>query len=188
MGSIKCQVMQVGQKVKTPAEWKLGEKMIKNTTSYKYLGDIVTDNNKNKMNLEEKENKVNNTICQINTTASSDIMRGVEARVLLILYEKSIIPSLINNCESWTLSPSEEEQVDKIGIRALKRLFSLPTTTPNAALIHSLGQLYVTQEIDKKRLMFLRKVLSEKVAIGKTKCYTTFGHETLDGLKTSMKN
>ena len=86
-------------------------------------------------------------------------MRGVEARVLLILYEKSGIPSLINNCESWTLSPSEEEQIDKMGIRALKRLFSLPTTTPNAALIHTLGQLYITQEIDKKRFMFLHKVL-----------------------------
>ena len=91
----------------------------KNTASYKYLGDIVTNNNKNKMNLEAKENKVNNTIRQINTTASSDVMRGVEARVLLILYEKSGIPSLINNCESWTLSPSEEEQIDKMGIRAL---------------------------------------------------------------------
>ena len=87
-------------------------------------------------------------------------MRGVEANVILILYEKSILPSLINNCESWTLTTSEEEQVDKIGINALKRLFSLPTTTPNPAIIYSLGQLYVTQEIDKKRFMFLHKVLT----------------------------
>ena len=158
-GASKCQVMQVGRKVMTPDEWQLGERMIKNTTSYRYLGDIVTSNNRNKMNLEEKENKMNNTIRQINTTASSDVMRGVEARVLLILYEKSVVPSLINNCESWTLSPSEEEQVDRMGIRALKRLFSLPTTTPNAALIYSLGQLYVTQEIDQKRLIFLHKIL-----------------------------
>ena len=64
---------------------------------------------------------------------------------------------LINNCESWTLTTTEEEQVDKIGINVLKRLFSLPTTTPNPAIIFSLGQLYVTQEIDKKRFMFLHQ-------------------------------
>ena len=87
-GEAKCQVMQVGRKVKVPAEWNLGEKRIKNTSSYKYLGDIITDNNNNKTNLEARENKVYATVRQINTTASSDIMRGVEARVLIILYEK----------------------------------------------------------------------------------------------------
>ena len=121
-GEAKCQVMQVGRKVKVPTEWHLGDKLIKNTSSYKYLGDIVTDNNKNKTNLEARENKAYATVRQINTTASSDIMRGIEAKVVLILYEKSIIPSLTYNCESWTLSPSEEKQVDQIGIRALKRL------------------------------------------------------------------
>ena len=160
-GAAKCQVMQVGQKVKVPTEWNLGEKRIKNTSSYKYLvGDIVTDNNSNKTNLEARENKAYATVRHINTTASSDIMRGIEAKVLLILYEKSIIPSLTYNCESWTLSPSEEKQVDQIGIRALKRLFGLPTTTPNSAVIHNLGQLYMTQEIDKKRLMFLHKIIT----------------------------
>ena len=91
-------------------------------------------------------------------------MRGVEAKVLLILYERSIIPSLINNCESWTLSTSEEEQLDRIGIRALQRLFCLPTTTPNSAVLYSLGQMYVTQEVDRKRLMFLHKVLTREAS------------------------
>ena len=157
-------MMQIGRKTKVPTEWCLGEKRIKNTSSYRYLGDEVTNNNKNKPNLEIRENKIYATVRQINTTASSDIMRGVEARVLLILYERSIIPSLINNCESWTLTISEEDQLDRVGIRALKRLFCLPTTTPNSSIIYSLGQLYVTQEVDKKRFMFLHKVLSREAS------------------------
>ena len=159
-GESKCQVMQVGKKITIPSEWKLGDKTITNTTAYKYLGDTVTSDNKNKRNLEIKENKIEATVRQINTTASSDIMRGVEARVILTLYEKSIIPSFTNNCESWTLSKTEEKQVDRIGVKTLKRLFSLPTTTPNAAVIHNFGQLFFTQEIDKKRFMFLHKLLS----------------------------
>ena len=80
--------------------------------------------------------------------------------MILILYEKSIIPSFTNNCESWTLSKTEEKQVDRIGIKTLKRLFSLPTTTPNTAVLHCFGQLYFTQEIDKKRFMFLHRILA----------------------------
>ena len=71
-GESKCEVMQIGRKTKVPEEWELGEKERKNTTSYKYLGDTITSDNKNKRNLEIKENRVESTIRQINTTASSD--------------------------------------------------------------------------------------------------------------------
>ena len=47
-----------------------GDKQIENTSSYKYLGDVVTNDNKNKANLETRENKVAATVRQINTTAS----------------------------------------------------------------------------------------------------------------------
>ena len=102
-GESKCQVMQVGKKIQVPEQWQLGPKMIANTNSYKYLGDTVTNDNKNKRNLEIRENGVQAMIRQINTTASSDIMRGIESKVLLTLYETCIIPSLLNNCESWML-------------------------------------------------------------------------------------
>ena len=126
--------MQIGKKIKVQEEWELGEKKIKNTTAYKYLGDTVTNDGKNKINLEIRENKITATIRQINTTASSDIMKRVETTVILTLYEKSVIPTLIHNCESWTLSITEENQIDKIGVKALKRLFNLPTTTPSVAI------------------------------------------------------
>lgn len=159
-GESKCQVMQVGKKIQVPEQWQLGPKMIANTNSYKYLGDTVTNDNKNKRNLEIRENGVQAMIRQINTTASSDIMRGIESKVLLTLYETCIIPSLLNNCESWTLSKTEEEQIDKIGIRTAKRLFGLPTTTPSAAIIFNLGLLYTTQAVDKKRFIYIHKILN----------------------------
>ena len=142
-GETKCQVMQVGKKIKVPDEWPLGKKRIKNTTSYKYLGDMITSDNKNTENIKMKENKIQATIRQINTTASSDIMRGIETRVILALYDKCIISSLLYNSESWNLSLTEEKQVDKIGITAIKRLFTLPTNTPNVAVINNFGLLYL---------------------------------------------
>ena len=87
-------------------------------------------------------------------------MRGSETKVILELFDKCINPSLLNNCESWTLSSSEEEQIDKIGVRAIKRLFSLPTTTPSVAVIFNLGLLYTTQIVDQKRFLYLHKILN----------------------------
>ena len=158
-GAEKCQVMQVGRKVKVPETWTLGQKRIRNTTSYKYLGDTITSNGKNKTNIEKRFNTVQSIIRQINTTAASDVMKGVESKVILELYHACIIPSFLNNAESWCLSDSEEKELDKLGIRIIKRLFSLPEKTPSPAVIHSFGLLNTTQQIDQKKFMFLYKIL-----------------------------
>ena len=44
----------------------------------------------------------------------------------------------------------------------MKRLFGLPTTSPNVAVMFSFGLLYITQEIDKKRFIFLHKILNRE--------------------------
>ena len=161
-GENKCQVMQVGRKVKVPEKWKLGAKQIGNTKSYKYLGDVVTDDNKNKQNLIARENRLNATTRQINATASSEVMRGIETKAILELYEKCIITSFLFNAESWTLTLTEERRIDKTLIQAMKRLFGLPTTTPSTAIIFNFGLLYATQIVDQKRFIFLHKILSRE--------------------------
>ena len=158
-GESKCQVMQVGRKTKVPDEWELGPKKIKNTTAYKYLGDIITSDGKYKQTIEKRSNQIQGIIRQINTMASSDIMRAVETKVLLELYHKCVIPTLANNAESWTLSTSDEISLDKTAIQALKRLFNLPEKTPSPSVIHSFGVLYLTQHIDMMKFMYLHKIL-----------------------------
>ena len=58
-GLEKCQVMQIGKKVKVPEKWDLGSEQIQNTSSYRYLNDELTDNCKNDKNIISRENKVN---------------------------------------------------------------------------------------------------------------------------------
>ena len=66
--------------------------------------------------------------------------------------------------QSWTLSKTEENQVNEICIQAIKRLFNLPTKTPSVAIAYSFGLLYATQLVDQIRFMFLHKVLSRPSA------------------------
>ena len=158
-GEEKCQVMQVGRKIKVPNTWALGTKNITNTNSYKYLGDLITNDGKNKSNIENRYNRTQGIIRQINTTAGSDIMRNIETKTILELYDSCVIPSFLNNAESWTLSTSEEKELDILGIRILKRLFNLPERTPSPAIIYSFGTLYITQQIDQMKFMYLHRIL-----------------------------
>ena len=63
-------------------------------------------------------------IRQINTTAASDVMKQIESKVVLELYHACIIPSFLNNAESWCLSVTEENELDEMGFRVLKRLLT----------------------------------------------------------------
>ena len=89
-------------------------------------------------------------------------MIGIETKVILKMYETRIIPCLLNNAESWTLSTSDEKKLDAIGIKTMKRLFNLPTTSPNVAVIYTFGLLYITQAIDKKRFIYLHRMLNRE--------------------------
>ena len=121
-GEQKCQVMQVGRKTSVPETWALGEKQIRNTTSYKYLGDMITNDGKNKINIEKRYNTVQSMVRLINTMAASDVMKAIESKVLLQLYHACIIPCFLNNADSWSLSVTDEKELDKLGIRVMKRL------------------------------------------------------------------
>ena len=87
-------------------------------------------------------------------------MRGIETRAILELYEKCMITSFLYNAETRNLTLTEEKQIDKILIQAMKRLFSFPMTIPSAAVVFNFGLLYATQIADQKRFVFLHKILS----------------------------
>ena len=61
-GLDKCKVMEIGAGRKQKEEWKLGDDMIENCESYKYLGEQITANGKNEENLTARFQKVKNTV------------------------------------------------------------------------------------------------------------------------------
>ena len=160
-GEEKCQIMLVGKHKESGNTWKMGNMNIKETKEYKYLGDIITNDGRNKKNLLNRKAKLQATTTNIHTIASSDILNRIETSVLLELHEKISLTSLLSNAESWVLNKGEEEEVEKIEIQALKDLFDLPLHTPNAAIIYTLGTLYTVQRIDLKQLTYLHKVLNK---------------------------
>ena len=159
-GQSKCQVMRVGKHEDQPKEWNFGEMKIHETTTYKYLGDLISSDGKNGKNLESRKNKLQVTTVTVNSIAASEVLRGIETSVLIELHEKVVIPGLLANAESWSLNRGEKIEIERMETQALKYFFDLPIHTPTPAILYSLGTLYTNQRIDQKRLNYLHRILT----------------------------
>ena len=71
------------------------------------------------------------------------------------------MPALLYGMEAWKkLSKAEIQNVEKIQGKALKRIFSLPITTPYIGLIIETGVWPAEQRINYSSLMLYRNIIS----------------------------
>ena len=163
-GQSKCNVMRVGTHPIKPSNptWTIGTMPIDETKTYKYLGDIISSNGKNKENIEARKQKTQSTTVNINSFGATDVLRKIETKILLELHDKITIPGLLANAESWSLLKGEIDSLEMIEIQALKYLFDLPIHMPTPAIIFSFGTTYTRYRIEKKRLIYLHKILKRR--------------------------
>ena len=160
-GIDKCAVMEIGRHVDVKLKWKLGNQFIDHQDSYKYLGDIVTRDGRNMKNIEERFRKIKKSTYSIITCGKSEIMKRIEIGTLIKLHETINIPILLHNSESWIMTKTDRLNLEKIEMWALKRMFSLPRTTPSVAIRYITGTLYVKTRIDIRQMLFLWKTLTK---------------------------
>ena len=78
--------MSVGLCKDKGQKWFLGAEEIEETSQYKYLGDFITNDRKNRENLKARKTKV--TTITVKTTATNEVTNNIETAVLLELHEK----------------------------------------------------------------------------------------------------
>ena len=130
------------------------------TTEYKYLGDIITTDNRISELILDRKNAISGTIaelvciinepCQYSFTAAIQYLNGI------------IIPKLLLNCESWTnMTLQEENQLEMIHSQSIKRLLHLPYSTPTIGLYNELGIMSIKNQILKRQLMYFHKTFNK---------------------------
>ena len=159
-GKEKCKVMKIGKRTQQ-TEWNLGEIKIENCDSYKYLGDIISNNGKNMKNIEDRKFKLIASTISINTIAASEVLSRLETPILLDLHDKINIPKLLTNSEAWVLQIGEQKELERAEIQSLKSLFDLPQKTPIPAIVYTLGALFTNIRVDKKQLIYLHRLLNK---------------------------
>ena len=67
-----------------------------------------------------------------------------------------LLPSLLTNAEMWTELPADSiETFENIQNLFLQKLFSVPKTTPQAALRWDTGSISLEMQVAKRKLLFL---------------------------------
>ena len=57
-GQDKCSIMRIGKHTEKTNTWKIGSMPIHETSMYKYLGDVITNDGKNTENISSRKNKL----------------------------------------------------------------------------------------------------------------------------------
>ena len=158
-GKDKCNVMQVGSGEYSETKWSLGKLEIDSCMEYKYLGDLITKDGKNKRNIEERENKVMAATRKVIAICGDSVINRIEVKALTKLHETCILSTLLTNCETWVLNKGERDRIQKIELWALKKLLNVPVTTPTPAIWFTTGNLLTPILIDKRQLLYLKTLL-----------------------------
>ena len=86
-------------------------------------------------------------------------MRNIGTRVLIEMHNKKNLSAILTNSESWTLNQGEKTKLERIEIQSLKYLSDLPAHIPTPAIVFAFGLLYTNIRVDKKRFIYLHRIL-----------------------------
>ena len=161
-GENKCKVMEIGNHKEAKTHWNLGDKTIECCSEYKYLGEVISRNGKNTANLKEKMGKFKGSVIESMSCAKNEVMKRIQTSIMLKYHEAVTLPTLLYGCETWNLNASEMKQLERVELWALKKMFGLPPTTPNAAMRYATGTHFMEVRIQLKQILFLHHLLQRE--------------------------
>ena len=84
---------------------------------------------------------------------------------ILKLYKSTIIRSLLYGCETWIPTENDKQNLLNIQLSIIIKIVKAPESTPKISLYGEKGELPIDFIIDKKQIMYLRKLLISKTQV-----------------------
>ena len=156
-GKTKCHKIHVGKKSEfCPALLVHGTKMPE-VQSDTYLGDVISGDGTNKLNIESRVSKGQGKIAQI-VSMVEKISRGKHYfKIAFLLRESIFLSSLLTNSEVWyRMTKSDLEDLEILDRSLIRRILSTPNSTPVSALYLETGCISIGTIIKARRLNYLQ--------------------------------
>ena len=140
---------------------KAGRIQLQRTDKCKYLGVTISTDGQLTEHIKELNSRCDTINREISAIGAKTQVGKEEVRVKLKLFETCLMPTLLHGMEAWKkLSTAEIQNVEKIQGKTLKRIFSLPITTPYIGLIIETGVWPAEQRINYSSLMLYHNIIS----------------------------
>ena len=131
---------------------------VERTKDYKYLGNWIGEDGTAERQIQEMENK-GEVISKEITRISYNNMGTMRVQTSLLLYKNAGMASLFYNMEMWTrLRKKDEQRMESIQGKILKRIIGLPATTSYWGVLIELGIWPIQQLLQYKKLMVFHQL------------------------------
>ena len=129
----------------------------------KYLGDILSSDGKNDMNIQNRVAKGIGNVTKVMNMLEKVTLGSHYFETAMLLRNSIVISALLTNAESWhgiTIQQVNKlESVDKL---LLRKILKTPVSTPSESLYLELGILRIGTIIKARRINFLHYLLNRK--------------------------
>ena len=84
---------------------------------------------------------------------------------IIKLYKSTIIPSFLYGCEIRIPTENDKQNLLNIQLSIIRKILKAPNSTPEISLYGEIGEPPLDFIIDKKQIMYLRKLLTSKTQV-----------------------
>ena len=164
-------IIKTGKKseVKKELEMNVKKGKIERTKRYKVLGNWIDEGADLKEQIQEIDKNSWALINEARRIAKDELLGMLSTEAALLMYERTLAPTILNNLECWTrIGTKEMEEIEKIQGRILKNILKLPVTTPYMGLLKETGIWPAKERIKYQRLMLYQNMItSEEDRLGR---------------------
>ena len=159
-GKTKCHKIHIGSKSEFCPTLLAHGTAIPADKSDTYLGDVISGDGTNRLNIESRVNKGIGKVAQIMSMIGKISLGKHYFKIAFLLRESIFLSAVLTNSEVWyKLTKSELEELEILDRSLIKRILAVPNSTPTAALYLETGCMSIGTIIKARRLNFLQYLL-----------------------------
>ena len=162
-GPKKCFKLHIGNKCQsTCPTLKVHNQVMATVEKEKYLGDILSNDGKININIQERQNKGTGYVNQI-VSMLREVSFGYHFFNMAMLFRTTmLINGMLCSSEAlYGITTAHLEQLESCDTMLFKSLFQSPCTTPIAAYFLETGAVPIRFLIKGRRLMYLWTILQK---------------------------
>ena len=161
----------------------VGKEHMKEVEEKKYLGDILTKDGKNIINIKTRTNKAQGNVNKMVNTLDERPYGRHRFKAAKLMRDAILLSGLLTNSESWiNVSKKDLDDLEKPDFTLQKKILSATGNPSKCFTKLELGILPVRYVFMKKRLNFLHYILNESMDSIMKQVYDTLKEDSRKGI------
>ena len=160
-GKSKCHKIHIGKKNHLCPQLQVhGTKMVE-VTSDTYLGDLISNDGKNSLNIRNRIGKGIGKISEIFTMLEKITLGEHYFATALLLRESMFLSSILTNSGIWYgLTKADTEELEQLDTYLLRKIMNTRILVPTESLFLELGCLNIGTIIKARRINYLHYLVT----------------------------